>query len=120
MRAVLFTLGAIVFSFISYGAIRIHGRNVALQQQLSGLQTQVASLEAENIRFQEDIDFYSQPENLEKEARARLNLKKPGETLVIIPRGTQKNSSGSDAEAGIGGEKPHGLWQRMKDFFSKN
>jgi|SRR3989344_2315175 len=120
MRVVLSIVGVVVFSFISYGAIRIHGRNVALEQQLSGLQSQVASLEAENIRFQEDIDFYSQPENLEKEARARLNLKKPGETLVIIPRGTQGNSSGSASEAGSAGEKPESLWQKMKDFFSKN
>lgn len=120
MRAVLSIVGAVVVSFILYGAVRIHERNAALEHQLNGLKSQVASLEAENARFQEDIDFYSQPENLEKEARARLNLKKPGETLVIIPNGSQKNSSGSESEEGGGEKKPESFWQRIKSFFSKD
>jgi len=50
----------------------------------SALEAQVLQLQDENSKIAEDVEYYSNTDNLEKELRARFNLKEPGEKLLII------------------------------------
>jgi len=50
----------------------------------SVLEAQVLQLQDENSKIAEDVEYYSNTDNLEKELRARFNLKEPGEKLLII------------------------------------
>lgn len=50
----------------------------------TALEAQVLQLQNENSKIAEDVKYYADPDNLEKELRARFNLKEPGERLLII------------------------------------
>lgn len=45
---------------------------------------QINILRAENKRFEDEINYYQVPENLEKKLRENFNYKKPGEKMIII------------------------------------
>jgi len=41
-------------------------------------------LRADNTRLQGDVEYLSDPHNLEKELRARFNYRSPNEKLIIV------------------------------------
>ena len=45
---------------------------------------EVEMLSKENEELQEQLDYFSREENLEKELRAKFNYKNPGEKVMII------------------------------------
>ena len=51
------------------------------------LQAQVGRFMEENKALDRDIDYYKNPNNLEKELKARFNYKRPGEELLIVVPG---------------------------------
>ncbi len=55
-----------------------------LKTELNGLSARFDSLLKENNDLQSDIEYFSHPENLEKELRSRSNLRKPDEKMMII------------------------------------
>jgi len=55
-----------------------------LKTELNGLSSRLDSLLKENNDLQSDIEYFSHPENLEKELRSRSNLRKPDEEMMII------------------------------------
>lgn len=55
-----------------------------LKTELNGLSSRLDSLLKENNYLQSDIEYFSHPENLEKELRSRSNLRKPDEKMMII------------------------------------
>ncbi|NCO15467.1 hypothetical protein GW816_00990 [Candidatus Wolfebacteria bacterium] len=48
------------------------------------LNSRLQALLKENADLQSDIEYFSHPENLEKELKSRFNYKKPGEKMMII------------------------------------
>ena len=67
-----------------------------LTSQYNSLAAQVSSVNTDNQKLQQDIDYYADPHNLEKELRSRLNYRLPGESLMIVvpnaspPSGSQE------------------------------
>lgn len=118
MKVALSIFGTIILGAMLYAVAGIHAKNVALEKHLIDLKGQLAALEAENVQLEEDVSYYSHSENLEKEARARLNLKTPGETLVIIPNGTQE--SGGEATTTEKAGEGETFWEKVKKFFEAN
>lgn len=80
--AVVMLLGALVFT--GRELYFFHGRKSALNAELENMNAEMKTLESENERLLGDISYYSDPLNLEKEARAQLNAKAPGETMIIV------------------------------------
>ena len=63
---------------------------------LNELKAQVAELKAENEKTRKNVEYYSDPDNLEKELRARFNLKKLDEhILIVVPKA---ENGGTDGE----------------------
>ena len=82
----LILIGVQVFSFVS--------QESQLGSQLADVQTNLTKAQAQETSLQEETQYLSNPENLEKELRARFNYKKPGETMVIIvPDATSTTST---------------------------
>ncbi len=63
-------------------------------EEISGLQKQVEALEGKKIRLLDTIQQFGTVENLDKEARLRLDLKKPGERVMVF-RGFDPSSESS-------------------------
>ena len=73
------------------------------------LEERVASSEAQNQELREEIRVARTPEAIERDAKARLNLKKPGEEVVVVV-GTSPAATTSQGASG-------GLLSRLKTFF---
>lgn len=56
----------------------------AKDDKAQSLEAQIAAIEKENDRLEEDIAAMGTEHALESEARSRLNLKKEGEEVVVI------------------------------------
>jgi hypothetical protein len=76
LSVILLLLGAQIFSFSV--------RRGEIQKELSDLTTKLNEAKTEQAKFQAELDYYSNPANLEKELRARFNYKSAGENLIII------------------------------------
>jgi cell division protein FtsB len=46
--------------------------------------SEIASLKKENSDLNSDIQYFSNPANLEKELKSNSNYKNPGEKMIII------------------------------------
>ena len=81
----LIVLGVQVYSFVA--------QEWSLGSELADVQMNLTKAQAQETSLQEENQYLSNPENLEKELRARFNYKKPGETMVIIESDASSTTS---------------------------
>jgi cell division protein FtsB len=72
-------------------------RNYKLNQQLDDLKVQTAMLEDQKSQLEYNIRYYGTDAFREREARAKLGLQLPGESVIIIPR-TSPKAAPKDAQ----------------------
>lgn len=84
---VLAFLGALVFGilgFFIFSNFRISQKRAELQGQILRLQKEIQIEEQRNQELKVGIAETQSEESLEKEAREKLNLKKPGEEVAVV------------------------------------
>ncbi len=84
MKVFIVIILSIILSAIlvqSYFFIKERNR---LKTDSDNLNSRLQALSKENADLQSDIEYFSRPENLEKELKSRFNYKKPGEKMMII------------------------------------
>ena len=86
---VLLTVCAVLCLAWTYGSIVSMSRNWELAQTLERKRRELAVLQLEVETLELENAYYASDEYAELSARAKLNKKLPGETLVYLP----KNSS---------------------------
>lgn len=78
----------IIFGVIAVSlGIHIYNANAVradLAKKLYELSQSQIELEEENKKITEDIEYLSDPHNLEKELRARYNYRAPNEKMIIV------------------------------------
>ncbi len=84
MKLSIAVILAILFGLFITKAWSFHSRENALSAQLSQIETQYKSTEEDYRNLQADYEYYKNPENLEKELRARFNYRSPDEKMIII------------------------------------
>lgn len=102
LLAALFLLGwfGVQFWGVAEKAYALYGERKRLEAELASLQQKKAELETGLSRFQSEA-------YLEREAKRRLNLKKPGEKAVIIVPEEKKEME----------EPSPNFWQRVGALF---
>ncbi|MDD3679045.1 MAG: septum formation initiator family protein [Patescibacteria group bacterium] len=75
-------LAAVLYMFFTVG--RLAYRNYELNQEEAELRTSIAVLENEVQDLKNKIIYYQSDSYKEKMLRARLNLKKEGESVIVI------------------------------------
>ncbi|MBI2036391.1 septum formation initiator family protein [Candidatus Microgenomates bacterium] len=97
-------IAIIIFAFEAYLIITL-SRSVwelwGKRDEYSKIQEKVAQLKEENNRRQSEARYVQTPQFIEKEAREKLNLVKPDETLVIIPQNVLKEATAAASPAPI-------------------
>lgn len=83
-------IGLFVLIFIFVALSKEFLRSYQVNNELEELQNQIIEMEQKNQQFSEIIDYLKTSDFAEKEARKRFNLKKPGESVVVIE--TEQNS----------------------------
>ncbi len=77
----------ILIAVILVGIAKEVTRRVALRREIEALEQQIAALRAQNVSLGEYVASIDTDSFREREARKRLNLQLPGETLLILPEG---------------------------------
>jgi len=105
---VILLLSGLVF-FAAYGTFNIFLKRRGLEDNLESLNAKIRHLETENIFNLKKIDYLTSESGIEKEAKARLNLKSPGENVVVVipPEKIQQNNDDSD----------NSFLKKLKSFF---
>lgn len=66
-----------------------HGRRAEARARYEAVARELLDAREDNDRLKAELEYYSKPENLEKELRARFNYRDPGEkTLIFVPSST--------------------------------
>ena len=63
------------------------------------MEEKVLRLEEKKKELSEKYQYYQTPEFIEEEARNKLNMAKPGETIVILPPNLEELLSRSKTQA---------------------
>ncbi len=84
----LIVIGVQVFSFV--------GQEWTLGSQLADVQANLKKAQDQETSLQQEVQYLSNPANLEKELRASYNYKKPGETMVIIVPSAMTSTTSTD------------------------
>ncbi len=69
---------------LAFSNLKMNQKRTALNSRVRSLEQEIEALKDRNKQLKAQISRVSDQEYLEKEARERLNLKKPGEKVVTI------------------------------------
>lgn len=84
--------------------------NYDLQKQISDLEKSNQELEQSNQNLQYQIAYFNTESFKDKEARAKLGLQAPGESVIILPK------KAPVAVAAKKAKPPKSNWQQWMDF----
>ncbi len=69
-----------------------------VDEEMHGLRTQVEAMEGKKLHLTQFIQQLQAPDALDKEARMRFGLRKPGERLIVLRGGDGKDPARVEAE----------------------
>ncbi|MEY4722886.1 MAG: Septum formation initiator [Candidatus Parcubacteria bacterium] len=110
-------LCAVLLAVLLYGLAGEYARGRAIQDEISRLDAQAAALSEKNAALRTTGETTSSDAMLEREARLKLGLQKPGEQVVVV-RGTSAQPVTDDerqADASAKWSNPAKWWH----FFLK-
>lgn len=102
----------VLFAFVSFG--RELYRRIEVNQEISRLEQQIRELESRKTRLTNLIEYFESPLFQEQEAREKLGLAKPGESVVIVPgtnASTTVQENDSDEPSATKTPNPKKWWQ---------
>lgn len=80
----VFAGGAVVLVLLGISSARETYQGWKVEQEIRGLQAQVEALEGRKLHLTELLNQLHSPDALDKEARLRLGLQKPGEQVFVL------------------------------------
>ena len=93
----IFLAALVILTFwVAVSTGRAVWRKYQIEREISVLKKNISEIEKKNEELLARLDYFKSEENLEKEARAQLNVKRPGEKVVVI---VGKENSGPAREA---------------------
>ena len=72
------------FILFGYQIYKISLEAAGANSKLSELRSEKDAVESDNNSLKSQIEYFTDPRNLEKELRARFNVRLPGEKLIIV------------------------------------
>lgn len=108
-------ISAIAVLLITYGIVKSLTRRHELEIEITKLKADIDNYQAKNQELNRLIEYFNTNEFKEREARLRLGLQKPGETVVVIPelKSDVKNETADSNSA----TEPN--WQKWLNYFFK-
>ncbi len=83
-RIIIVAILIIFIAALAVNVVILFKSKREMQIELDKMRTKIEELTKENNGLQAQVDYFSRPENLEKEFRARFNYKSPGEEMMIV------------------------------------
>ncbi len=80
----VYSIFLVFFLFFGYQIYKINLEAAGANLKLSELISEKNAVEADNNNLKSQIEYFTDPRNLEKELRTRFNVRLPGEKLIIV------------------------------------
>ena len=91
---------ALVFFIIhAFHLAKSYSRRVAGEREIDAMREKIAQYEKDTSDLHEIIDYLSSPEGAEEQGRSSLNLKMPGEAVVVIDKTQNLNEDNKEGES---------------------
>lgn len=87
-------------------------------ERLKTAEKKLAELKKENQTLQEKFQFYQSDQFIESQIRDKLQMAKPGETIIILPENLSRESSKSGSESNQTTDKELSNWQKWLKIFN--
>jgi len=84
-------IGLVLLVLIFFPLLKTYSQKRLIEDEMSQIKEDIARYEVETEQLQEMIEYLGSEASLEAQARMNLNLKKPGETVVVIERDDMQN-----------------------------
>lgn len=84
MKAVMIVILVVFLVFLASQIWYFYGETGAVEDELQKIKVELDQAQSDYQALKADYEFYLNPENLEKELRARFNYRLPDEKLIII------------------------------------
>lgn len=91
---------AVGAAFLATSAARIAIRARAMERERRAAEERMRALEAEVARLEAILGAIESPEAVERLAKEQLNLKRPGEEVVVVPRRDRAAAADDGARTG--------------------
>jgi cell division protein FtsB len=85
----------LVLGAVAFVTFELYMQKRQVDIEIARLTEQSDSLSKDNGQLSELIKYLDTPEYKEREAREKLNLKKPGEEVVVLPEGANNGEVAS-------------------------
>lgn len=86
-------LALVVLGLFGYSVSKENAKNRAVEKEILSLQAQADSIKKENMALNERLAYLSSKDYQEVQAKDKLNLQNPGESVVIIaPKSLESGS----------------------------
>lgn len=82
-KVVIFVL-LLIFIWLGIVSVRTIYKKYQLDKEISSVKNEIEKLDKKNQELSQMLDYFSSQNFLEKEAKEKLNLKKEGETVVMV------------------------------------
>ena len=99
LRKIILIAGGIFVLFFAYNLITQISDAVSSSERLSQQAETVYKLEAKNKELRKKLSKIQSPQFIEQQARDKLGMSKPGETIIIIPQEKLKQILGASSSA---------------------
>jgi cell division protein FtsB len=91
---ILLIISLLLLVFFSVNLMKEIINRQDLKREIGSLQGEIDTLEQKNREMTDLLQYFNTTDFVEKEARTKLNLRKPGEKIIIVPG--QSNSSSTN------------------------
>lgn len=102
---IFFIFCLVLIGLIAFSLIKELFRKIEISREIQDLETQINGLEGKNSEMANLIDYLNSSEWQEKEVKSKLNLKAPGEKVILIPENSQTNYN-NPLKPEVMGEEP--------------
>jgi hypothetical protein len=84
MKIFIYVVFVVVFTAVAYQIYTVDSDRRDFKRDMAKIVDEVDLIESDNAKLHNQIDYFSEPRNLEKELRARFNYRLPNEKLIIV------------------------------------
>ena len=84
MKTIVNTLLILFVGVLGWQFFNLYAEHFSLSNSAEKINTEISSVKAENENLKSDIEYFSDPQNQEKELKSKANYKDPGEKMIII------------------------------------
>ncbi len=80
----LVIIGLSFLILILFPLAKTYSQRKLVEQEINEVKKEISDFESKNQELKEMINYLQSDQSLEEQARLNLNLKKPGETVIVI------------------------------------